>query len=456
MSLKKEFLWSASTSAYQFEGAHDVDGKGLSIQDTKTIFYTNENFKDGSNHYYRFKEDVKLMSELGLKAYRFSISWSRIMPDGKNKINKKGIKFYSDLIDELIKYNIEPIVTLYHFDLPDELEKLGGWLNNETVLAFEKYSKLLFENFGDRVKYWLTINEQNMMILHSQSINGEKTDKYLYQKNHNMFLANARAINLCHKMLKKAKIGPAINISYVYPETCSPEDNFAAMYANVHRNWLYLDMYVYGEYNHMALKYIKDKKYVLKISNEDKKILKDAKPDYIGVNYYCTMTVKTDAKSNDENIEKLDIPLMEKGFYRTVINPNLDFTEFKWQVDSKGFEITLNEVYSRYKLPILITENGLGAVDILEKDFSVHDDYRIKYLREHVENIVKACEQGVEILGYSPWSAIDLISTHQGHEKRYGFIYVDFSGETGEKYSRYKKDSFFWYKELIENNGIKF
>lgn len=451
--LNKDFLWSASTSAYQVEGAYNEDGKGLSVQDVKKIIPGTPDFKVCSDHYHRYKEDIKLLSELGLKAYRFSIAWTRIIPDGDGEVNEKGVKFYSDLIDELLKYNIEPIITMYHFDLPYELEKKGGWSNRETIDAFLKFAKVIFENYGDRVKYWLTINEQNMMILHGQAISGsEKIEDDLYQKNHYMLVAQARAMKLCHDMLKNAKIGPAPNIALVYPKTCKPEDNLAAQYANVHRNWLYLDAYVFGRYNHLALKYIREKGYKLEIQEQDKIDLQNAKPDFIAFNYYNTMTVSA---KPDSDTDKLDIPLMEEGFYMSSVNPHLGFTEFGWQVDPMGFEITLNEIYSRYQLPLLVTENGLGAYDKLEEDGSIHDEYRIKYLRDHIESMKRASDSGVDIIGYSPWSAIDLISTHQGFEKRYGFVYVNRDNDDIKDLARYKKDSFYWYNEVIKTNGDK-
>lgn len=447
---KDDFLWSASTSAYQIEGAYNEDGKGLSVQDVKEIIKGTPDFKICSDHYHRYKEDVKLLSELGLKAYRFSIAWTRIIPNGIGEVNQKGIEFYSNLINELLKYNIVPIITMYHFDLPYELEKIGGWSNRKTIDAFVEFARVLFENFGDRVKYWLTINEQNMMILHSQAISGKEDVLDKYQQNHHMLIAQAKAMNLCHEMLKEAKIGPAPNIAVIYPKTCKPEDNLAAQYANVHRNWLYLDAYVFGKYNHLALKYIKDKGYELKIEDGDYEILKQSKPDFIAINYYNTMTV---SKTLNENLDKLDNALVEENFYATSLNENLKITQFGWEVDPMGFEITLNEVYSRYKLPILVTENGLGACDKLEENNEIHDDYRIEYLKEHIESMKRAYDSGVEIIGYSPWSAIDLISTHQGFEKRYGFIYVNRNNEDIKDLARYKKDSFYWYKKVIETNG---
>lgn len=452
MSFKKEFLWASSTSAYQVEGAYNEDGKGLSIQDVKDIPNNTPNFKICSDHYHKFKEDIKLLSELGLKAYRFSIAWTRILPNGFGKINEKGLEFYSNLIDELLKYNIEPIITMYHFDLPYELEKIGGWENAKIIDYFEEYARILFENFGNRVKYFLTINEQNMMIIHSNIIDGAKTNKNLYQKNHHMLLAQAKAMILCHKMLPNAKIGPAPNIGLVYPKSCNPNDILASQYCNVLRNWLYLDACVLGRYNHMFLKYIKDKGYTLNITDNDMSILKNGNPDFIAFNYYNTFTVEDPNCKNSNNLDKLDTTLIEENYYKSCINEYLKFTDFKWQVDPVGFYTTLNELYSRYNLPLIITENGLGAYDKLENG-KVHDDYRIEYLKEHILSMKKAVEAGVDIMGYCTWSAIDLISTHQGFDKRYGFIYVNRDNFDLKDLARIKKDSFFWYKKVINSNG---
>ncbi|MDO4594285.1 MAG: glycoside hydrolase family 1 protein [Tissierellia bacterium] len=451
MAFKKDFLWGASTSAYQVEGGYNEGGKGASVQDVKKIPDGTPDFKVCSDHYHRYKEDIKLFNELGLKAYRFSIAWTRILPTGDGEVNKEGIDFYNNIINECKKYNIEPIVTMYHFDLPYELDKVGGWSNDKTVDAFEKFAKVLFENYGDRVKYWLTINEQNIMTLMG-SVIGTGDSSEIYQDNHRMLLAQAKAMILCHKMLPNAKIGPAPNISAVYPNSNTPEDNLAAQYANVHRNWQFLDACVFGIYNKLALEMIKSQGYKLEISEDDIKILKNAKPDFIAFNYYNTSTVKASQKINDST--KIDQQNMSgvNGFFEQVDNKNLQKTEFGWEVDPVGFRVTLNEIYSRYNLPLMITENGLGAYDKLE-DGKVHDDYRIKYLKDHIEQMRRATESGVEILSYNPWSAIDLISTHEGFLKRYGFIYVDRDNESEKTLNRYKKDSFFWYKKVIESNG---
>ncbi|QEH61970.1 6-phospho-beta-glucosidase [Spiroplasma chinense] len=455
--IKKDFLWGASTSAYQFEGAWDTDGKGKSVQDIKKSFPEGvTDFKVSSDHYNHWKEDVALMAELGLKAYRFSIAWTRIIPNGVGEVNEKGIEFYSNLIDELLKYNITPIITMYHFDLPEELEKIGGWTNRKCIDAFENYAKVLLENFGDRVEYWLTINEQNMMSLVPEAILGkEKAEqislKELYQANHNMFLASAKATILCHKMTK-AKIGPAPNITTIYPNSNSPEDYYAAINFSAFRNWFFLDLPVYGIYNKVALNILEKNNAMFDILPGDMEILKEGKPDFIGFNYYTTATVKMYEKKENNSSNQQSGAKME-NFYIQTDNPNLSKTQFGWEVDPYGFKNTLIELNERYHLPVLLTENGIGAYDKLTDEGKIHDQYRIEYYQNHFKYMFEAIEEGVELFGYCPWSAFDLVSTHEGIKKRYGFIYVDRTDDDVKECKRYKKDSFDWYKKVIDSNG---
>ncbi|MGJ7910151.1 glycoside hydrolase family 1 protein [Neobacillus sp. LXY-1] len=454
-TFKKDFLWGASTSAYQVEGAYNLDGKGLSIQDVKDIPDGISDFKVCSDHYHKFKEDIKLFSELGLKGYRFSIAWTRIFPNGEGEINEKGILFYHNLIDELVKHHITPIVTIYHFDLPYELEKKGGWSNRSTIDAFLNYCKVLFERFGDRVKHWVTINEQNMMILHSGAIGTSvNSQKELYQQNHHLFLAAARATNLCHQLIPDAKIGPAPNISYIYPKTCNPNDIIAAQTCNAIRNWLYLDMAVHGRYNNIAWDFMKKKKIEPAILVGDMEIISSAKPDYIAFNYYSSITVKAYGENiilDDTGDQQIEVG--EEGFFMGDDNEYLELSDFGWEIDPLGFRVTLREVSDRYHLPIIITENGIGAYDKVNLDGSIEDDYRIDYLSRHIEQLKLAVSDGVDVIGYCPWSAIDLISTHQGFKKRYGFIYVNREDNQLKDLKRIKKKSFYWYQKVISSNG---
>ena len=457
----KDFLWGASTSAYQVEGAWNEDGKGLSVIDMLNHPEDTSDFKVASDHYHRYKEDVKLFAEMGLKAYRFSIAWTRIIPNGVGEVNKKGIEFYNNLIDELNKYNIEPIVTMYHFDLPYELEKQGGWSNRDTIDAFVEYAKVLFENFGHKVRYWLTINEQNTMILHPGAIGIPKggklpSKKELYQQNHNMLVAQAKVMNLCHEMFTNAKIGPALNITTMYGETCNPNDAIAAHNWETLRGWSFLDLAVYGRYNRLFWSYLEDRELTPIILEGDMDILKSGNPDFIAMNYYSTATIaesKGDSSDVSPRAGDQQIMLGEPGVYRAAENPYVDKSKYGWVVDPVGLRMTLRKVSERYNLPILITENGYGDKDVLEENDVINDDDRIDFIRNHLEQLQLAIADGVEMLGYCPWSAIDLISTHEGMVKRYGFIYVDRDEFDLKTLDRYSKDSFYWYKKVISSNG---
>lgn len=455
----EKFLWGASTSAYQVEGAWDEDGKGKSVQDVKAIVGNTSDFKVCVDHYHHIEEDIALFAQMGLKSYRFSIAWTRILPKGRGEINKKGVAYYHKVIDCCLKHDIVPIVTMFHFDLPAELERNGGWNNPETIQAFEEFSTVVFKEYGDKVPYFLSINEQNVMILHGEVIgtrkNGESQWKALYQQNHYMQLAQAKATILCHRYAPKAKIGPAPNISLAYPATCKPEDYIAAFNASAIRNWLYLDLAVYGRYNAQAWSYLSEKGYAPEIKDGEMEILKEAKPDFVAINYYNTMTVEYASADEEVTGECGDqqIAMAEPGYYRQVSNPNLGETKFGWEIDPIGFRATLREVYDRYQLPILISENGMGTFDKLEEDGTIHDLERIDYYEQHISQMALAMQDGVDIIGYCPWSAIDLISTHQGIRKRYGFIYVNRTDDHLLDLKRYKKDSFYWYKNLIENRG---
>ena len=444
----KDFLWGASTSAYQVEGANLSHGKGPSVQDVKKVPEGTSDLTVCADFYHRYKEDIALMAEMGFKVYRFSISWSRILPQGTGEVNQEGIDFYNNVINECLKYNIIPLVTMFHFDMPQALEERGGWEKRESI-----------DWFGDRVKYWLTINEQNVLILSGDiigttTLTGPEKYKSLYQQNHHMLVAQAKAMALCHEMVEGGKIGPAPNISLAYPASCKPEDQLAAQNLNAIRNWLYLDMAVYGEYNHLAWAFMEKRNATPHIEEGDMEILKNGHPDFIGFNYYSTATVAWCDESQGETFgHDQQKTRMEEGVYLGAANPNLPHTDFGWEIDPFGFRATIREMYSRYRLPMIVTENGLGAYDKLTEDGKVHDPYRIEYLRKHIEQIQLAITDGAEMMGYCPWSAIDLISTHEGMVKRYGFIYVDRDEFDLKTLDRYRKDSFYWYKKVIASNG---
>ena len=457
----EHFLWGASTSAYQVEGAAAEDGKSPSIIDMYEHPSDVADFSVASDHYHRYKEDIALFAQMGLKAYRFSVAWTRILPRGTGAVNEKGISFYRDVIAECRKYGIEPVVTMYHFDLPWCLEERGGWGNRETIDAFVNYARVLFENFGGDVRYWLTINEQNTMILHPGAIGLPKggklpSRKELYQQNHHMMLAQARTMKLFHEMVPQGMIGPALNLTAMYAASCRPEDAIAAHNWEVLRCWNFADVPVYGWYHPLAWEYMNDRDIAPEVQEGDREILKDAKPDFIAMNYYSTATIATsrgDASDVAARAGDQQIMLGEQGVYRPAENEYVGKTQYGWVVDPVGFRYTLRKTYERYHLPILITENGIGAPDILEPDGSVHDGYRIEFIREHLHQMRLAITDGVEMLGYCPWAAIDVVSTHQGYRKRYGFIYVDRDEFDLKGLERHPKDSFYWYQNVIKENG---
>lgn len=452
MKFPNSFLWGASTSAYQTEGAWDVDDKVPSVQDMKGIPSGTSDFTVAVDHYHRFKEDVQLFKELGLKAYRFSISWSRVM--SKGKINPKGLAFYKELISLLKENDIEPIVTVFHFDLPYEIHEEGGWENRTTIQKFADYCQVLFDHFGQNVKYWQTINEQNVMALAGSVIGtSNKSMKEKFQENHHMLVAQALVTKQYHDGNYTGLIGPAPNIASVYAVSDKPEDQMAALNMSALRNWLFLDVAVYGVYNHNAWHILKKIGACPEVTEADRQILLEGTSDYIAFNYYNTMTVA--AYYTKENKIDQQSGFGIPGFFQAAENRNLPMTEFGWPIDAEGFRFTLNEIYSRYRLPLLITENGIGAKDELTENGKVHDDYRIDYLKQHIKQMYLAIEDGVEILGYCPWSAIDLISTHEGIQKRYGFIYVDRTDDDLKTLNRYKKDSFYWYQKVIAKSNLE-
>lgn len=457
----ENFLWGASTSAFQCEGASHEDGRGPIRYDLCKPISGTTDFTVASDFYHRYKEDIALMKELGLKTFRFSIAWSRILPEGTGTVNQKGIDFYSSVIDECLDQDMEPLVTMFHFDMPAALEARGGWGNPDSVQWFVDYAKILFECFGSRVKYWLTINEQNVLIFlaerfHTLVFPKDCTNltRESYQQNHRMLVAQAKAFALCHTMCPHAKIGPAPNISYVYPASSKPEDTIAAQNYNAMRNWLYLDVAVNGKYNEILWGWLAQKDALPVFASGDAEALAEGKPDFIGFNYYNTLTCEHDdgsrplTQATDQQSAR-----GESGMFRGCANPNLGKTEFGWEIDPIGLRVTLREMYARYHLPMIITENGIGAVEQLTADERIHDSYRIDYYRQHIEQIRLAIADGCEVMGYCPWSAMDLISTHQGFQKRYGFVFVNREDFDLKDLNRYKKDSFYWYQRVIASNG---
>lgn len=460
-----DFLWGASSSAFQIEGAYDEDNKGLSVADFNSFKKSQiqADTKVAADFYHHYEEDIDLMKELGMKTYRFSIAWTRIIPDGEGEINLEGISFYNKVINKLIENNIEPFVTLYHFDLPFALvEKYNGWEGRETVYAFERFAKICFKEFGDRVKYWQPHNEQNLIVRVNERINiydendEYKIDKMRAQMDYNMCLAHALAVNACHEMIPDSKIGPAVSSSVTYPLTCKPEDVYAARMNDNFKVYYMLDMHQYGEYPGYYMNYLKERNIMPVMKEGDKSILKKAKMDFIAVNYYRTNCAEA-LKANNEHpfgSREGTVDFNMYGLFKMSMNPNLKATEYGAAIDPSGLRVALNEYWQRYHLPLIITENGLGTPDILTEDGKVHDEYRIDYLRSHIEACALAIEDGVEMIGYCPWSFMDLLSSAQGFRKRYGLVYTNRTDDELLDLKRIKKDSFYWYQNVIKNNGL--
>ena len=468
------FLWGASTSAYQVEGGAQDDGKGLSQQDIlneeMALKRGVANASVASDHYHQYKEDIKLFKELGMNCYRFSIAWSRVLPKGRGEVNKQGLQFYHDLIDELLANGIEPIVTLYHYDLPWSLvEEYDGWISRKVVKDFEEYATLIIHEFKDKVKYWTTINEQSIIVQYWTQKCYIK-EKYLnqnqlrYQINHHMNLAHAIACNLVHDVVKDGMVGSAIGYSPIYPLSSKPEDVLAMQNAHDLRNAYYLDVYFKGIYTKSAMQYLKDNDLAPIIEDGDMELIKSGESDFLALNYYaseCAKAAPLDAMRRWSGVnwsgEKGAIDGFETqpGYYQMCKNPLVDTNDWDWAIDPIGMQYMLKDIYTRYNKPLMITENGLGAYDVLTKDKQIHDTYRIDYMHSHIAAIKKAIDLGVEVLAYSPWSAMDLLSTSNGYAKRYGFIYIDRDEKDPKVCKRYKKDSFYWYQQVIETNGEK-
>ena len=470
----KDFLWGAATSAYQVEGAAYTHGKKASQQDViNRENYTTRGFATAdiaSDHYHHYKEDVALMKEMGFTTYRFSIAWSRVFPDGVGAVNEEGMQFYHNLIDELKANDIEPIVTLYHYDLPwDLVEAYGGWLNRQVVEDFAYYANYVIHELKDKVRIWTTINEQSIIVQYWTQkcyIPEELRDQnqLRYQINHHMNLAHAIACNLVHELVKDGVVGAAIGYAPVYPLTSKPEDVMAAQNAHDLRNAFYLDIYFKGFYTKSAMLYLQQHGLAPVIEDGDMELIKQGTSDFLALNYYASECAKASPIEEGKEIrysgvnwsgKKGDMSGFEThpGFYEMCKNPNLDTTDWDWAIDPTGMEFMFRDIYTRYNKPLMITENGLGAFDELTADGKIHDTYRIQYLRSHIQAMKKAIDYGVEIWAYCPWSALDLLSTSNGVKKRYGFIYVDRNDDDPKECARIRKDSFYWYQKVLSSNG---
>lgn len=460
----KDFLWGGATAANQCEGAYNVDGKGLSIQDimpkgimsAPTEEPTEDNMKlVGIDFYNRYKEDIKMFAEMGFKTFRMSIAWSRIFPNGDDsKPNEKGLEFYDKVFDELAKYGIEPLVTLSHYETPLHLaKKYDGWLDRRLIGFYENYVRTVFTRYKNKVKYWLTFNEINSILQAPLMSGGILTDKSklsksdLYQAIHHELVASALAVKIGHEINPEFKIGCMIIAIPNYPLTPNPDDIIETMMKD-RKNLYFADVHVRGAYPKYLNKYFEKNGISITKEDGDDEILKNT-VDFISFSYYMSFCVTA-----DEEKKKVGAGNLIMG----VPNPYLQASEWGWQIDPKGLRYILNFLYDRYQKPLFIVENGLGAVDELITDENgnktVNDDYRIKYLNDHLVQVALAIEDGVEVMGYTTWGCIDLVSASTAQlKKRYGFIYVDRHDDGSGTLERYKKKSFYWYKDVIETNG---
>ena len=480
MSFPKNFYWGGATAAVQYEGGWNEGGRGPSRMDVTTagskdhpryITYINPDGTTGyfdsmreekpqnatlavidgyeyPNHdaadfYHHWKEDIALFSKMGMKMFRLSISWSRIYPTGLEDIpNQEGIDFYHQIFKELKKNGIEPLVTISHYDDPLALEEKFGWQEKEMIDYFVKYSETLFKEFHSQVKYWLTFNEINSAIMESSFIKDLPKEKVrkMYIKLHNQLVASAKVVKYAHEMYPDLKIGCMLAGLISYPLTCDPNDVLANQ--KKMQNFFYYssDVMVRGKYPSYAKSIWKQHDLSEEFFLKDAKILEEGKVDYFTYSYYMT-----NCETTHENALKDGGGNLTMGFK----NPYLKYSDWGWSIDPVGMRYSLNEIYDRYQIPIMIVENGIGTVDVLENG-CIHDEYRIDYMKGHIKAMEEAIEDGVELIAYTSWGIVDLISNGTGElKKRYGVIYVD----KEDHFKRYKKDSFYWYKKVIESNG---
>ncbi|EKO3656508.1 6-phospho-beta-glucosidase [Vibrio metschnikovii] len=470
-SFPKDFLWGGAVAAHQVEGGWNKDGKGVSVVDVLTKgahevprvitdsvesdqFYPNH---EAIDFYGRYKEDIALFAEMGFKCFRTSIAWTRIFPNGDEATpNEAGLQFYDDLFDELLKYGIEPVITLSHFEMPNHLVKhYGSWANRQVIDFFVKFSQTVMERYQHKVKYWITFNEINNQRNWKLPIWGycnsgmiytdyPNPEQMMYQVLHHQFVASARVVKLGHQINPDFKIGSMIHIMPLYPATCRPEDVLLAQEL-MREKYLFSDVQVRGYYPSYLIKEWQRKNIQIDIAAGDEQILREGCADYLAISYYMTNIVSTQKEEGQTT----------SLFENSRLNPYLPASDWGWQIDPDGLRVALSELYERYQKPIFIVENGLGALDEVQADGSINDDYRINYLSEHIKAVATAINyDGVEVMGYTPWGCIDCVSFTTGeYKKRYGFIYVDKHDHGTGTMARSKKKSFYWYQQVIASNG---
>ncbi len=480
MSFPEGFLWGGATAANQIEGAWNVDGKGWSVDDVAT-YKPNVDVRDYKSHvtisstaikqamedlddtyypkrrgidfFHHYKEDLALLAEMGFKVFRLSIAWTRLFPTGEEKEpNPAGLAFYDSVFQEMKRLHIEPLVTLSHYEMPLALSlNYNGWTDRRVIDCFLRFCRTCFSHYGKYVKYWLNFNEVDSILRHSfitagiiPELCGEKGEiACCYQALHHQFVAAGLTTKLCHEMIPGSEIGCMLTKLTTYPRTCAPEDVAVTQQKNL-KNVFYSDVMVFGEYPRLILKNLENRGISIEMEPGDLKIIKEGTVDFVSFSYYMSMT-----ESADPNAERTP-----GNTVLGVRNPYLSSSEWGWQVDPVGLRISLIELYDRYKKPLFVVENGIGAKDVVEPDGSIHDPYRIDYFRRHFQEMKKAVEAGVELMGYTSWAPIDLISASTSQmSKRYGFIYVDQDDLGRGTLKRIKKDSFYWYQKVIRTNG---
>ncbi|MEJ6120661.1 glycoside hydrolase family 1 protein [Vibrio sp. 2-Bac 85] len=454
-----EFLWGGATAANQIEGAHTTDGKGLSTSDVQPFGSFGElvvrkdgdfNIKDTAiDFYHRYPQDIALFKELGFTCFRLSIAWSRIFPKGDELApNELGLAYYDKIFDELEKHGITPLVTLSHYEMPLYLaEQYKGWTSRKLIGFFERYAKVVFARYGRRVKHWLTFNEINATLHEPFTGSGVprgSDQQGIYQAIHHQLVASAKAVKACHDLLPAAKIGNMMLGAIQYPLTSHPDDIFETMQQN--REWLFFgDVQSRGYYPGYMMRKFKDLGVQLNITDEDLQALTNT-VDFISFSYYMTGCVST--------LDK--VKMTDEKIFAMGSNPYLESTDWGWQIDPKGLRIVLNLLYDRYQKPLFIVENGLGAVDKMNEKGEIEDDYRIQYLNDHIYQVGEAIQDGVEVMGYTCWGPIDLVSASTAQmSKRYGFIYVDRDDKGQGSLERKCKKSFYWYQGVIQSQGEK-
>lgn len=457
------FLWGGATAANQIEGAYDQGGKGLSIQDVmprgiaapRSQAVTGDNLKlVGIDFYHRYAEDIALFAEMGFSVFRLSIAWSRVFPNGDDETpNEEGLAFYDAVFDECARHGIEPLVTISHYETPLALaEKYNGWVSRDLVGFYERYVRVLFDRYGSKVKYWLTFNEINS-VLHAPFMSGainspksELSQTDLYQAIHHELVASASATKIAHEMIPDAKVGCMVLAMPTYPLTPDPLDVLETLNTD-HKNLFFGDVHVRGSYPGYMLRYFREQGIELEITDQDRELLTHT-VDFVSFSYYMSACESVDPAQKAKSAGNI---------LNLVPNPTLKASEWGWQIDPVGLRLVANQFWDRWGKPLFIVENGLGARDqLVEVDGvpTVLDDYRIDYLNDHLVQVGEALADGIDILGYTSWGCIDLVSASTAElSKRYGFVYVDRNDDGTGTLERYRKKSFHWYAEVIRTNG---